>query len=171
MQQAGYDQAHDESVRGRATQNGRLGAAFPNLALSTLTRRQMLGGIAGGIGLLAASGALPLLHTFTGRAAAIPELTQNAFTRVVGSWFKVDAQGRIANAQLLAVLPLAVRTGPKPTGEGFSLLFSGSLDEKFGQGTYTVDHPILGRNSMFLVPVGPPGPDQRYEAVFNRLWK
>ena len=138
----------------------------------TLTRRHMLAGIVGGVGLLVASSALPLWQGLGGKVAAGVELTQGAFARVVGTAFRVDvANGQAATIQLLAVHPLPVPLGRAPTGEGFGLIFTGRLSERFGQGTYTVDHPTLGRFAMFLVPIGPAGPDQRYEAVFNRLWK
>jgi hypothetical protein len=145
---------------------------LPDVGSRLVTRRHLLAGIAGGIGVVAVSGVLPLLDGLAGRAHATADLTQRAFTRIVGTTFKVDAgQGRSATLQLLAVHPLDVPAFPAPTGEGFTLLFSGTIPESFRQGTYPVDHKSMGSFAMFLVPVGPPGPDQRYEAVFNRLWK
>ena len=138
----------------------------------SLTRRQVLRGVAAGIGLLVASSAIPLWHGLAGRVAAAPELTHAAFARLVGTAFNVNvAHGAPATIHLLSVHSLAAHPIPAPTGEGFSLLFTGALAEKFPQDTYKVDHSSLGRFAMFLVPVGPAGPDQRYEAVFNRLWK
>jgi hypothetical protein len=146
--------------------------AWRNVVSRSLTRRQVLGGVAGGIGLLLLSGVTPLLRGLAGRVVPAAELTHSAFSRLVGTRFAVDVTpGRTAKIQLLGVRSLVAKQGPAPTGEGFSLLFSGALTEKFGQGTYSVDNSSLGRFSMFLVPIGPPGPDQRYEAVFNRLWK
>lgn len=142
-----------------------------DLASSKVTRRRLLAGVAGGIGGLAVFGLLPALEGLAGKALGTAELNRATFAGLVGTAFRVSAdQGRTATLALLSVRPLAVH-GPAPTGEGFSLLFSGTLFEKFGQGTYTVGHHSLGRFAMFLVPVGPAGPDQRYEAVFNRLWK
>lgn len=136
----------------------------------SLTRRQVLRGVAVGIGVLIGSSAIPLLEGLAGRVAFTPDLTRAAFARVVGGRFNVDVtHARTTTIQLLSVRSLAA-DGRPPTGEGFSLLFTGTLAEKFPQDTYTVDHSSMGRFAMFLVPVGPAGPDQRYEAVFNRLW-
>jgi hypothetical protein len=136
----------------------------------------VLAGLAGGLGILAVPGALPVLHVLANGVTATSELTHAAFTGTVGTRFRVHvAQGRTATLRLLAVRALVVaaanRAGPATSGEGFAPIFSGRLSETFGQGTYAVTHPTLGRFPMFLVPVGPAGADQRYEAVFNRLWK
>jgi hypothetical protein len=141
-----------------------------------VTRRRLLAGFAGGVGGLAVFGLLPALESLTGKPRAAVELTEGTFTRLVGTSFRVGvAADRAVTLKLISVRPLAARSGlptsPAPTGEGFAPLFSGSLSEGFGQGTYTVDHRSMGRFEMFLVPVGPAGPDQRYEAVFNRLWR
>jgi hypothetical protein len=132
--------------------------------------------MAGGIGGLALVGLIPALEGLLGKTVRAPELTHSAFTRTVGTSFRVSVtQGRTATLRLLSVRTLAAPggrwKGPILTGEGFAPLFSGSLSEGFGQGTYTVGHPSLGSFAMFLVPVGPAGADQRYEAVFNRMWK
>lgn len=132
--------------------------------------------MAGGIGGLVFAGLFPALEGLIGKTVGAGELTHAAFARLVGTTFRVRvAQGRSATIRLVSVRPLAAPggrwTGPVATGEGFAPLFSGSLTEGFGQGTYTVGHPSLGSFAMFLVPVGPAGPDKRYEAVFNRLWK
>ena len=136
-----------------------------------VTRRRLLAGAAGGIGGLAIFGLFPVLESLAGKALGAAELNQATFGRLVGTTFRVSvAPGRAAAIQLLSVRRLAA-IGPAPTGEGFSLLFSGSRSNRFGQDNFTVDHAKLGRFSMFIVPVGPAGADQRYEAVFNRLWK
>lgn len=132
--------------------------------------------MAGGIGGLALAGLLPALEGIIGKTVGAGELTHVTFARLVGTSFRVSvAPGRTATVRLISVRTLAAPggrwAGPVATGEGFAPLFSGSLTEGFGQGTYTVGHQILGSFAMFLVPVGPAGPDQRYEAVFNRLWK
>jgi hypothetical protein len=147
-----------------------------DLAARSVTRRRLLAGVAGGIGGLAFAGLLPALESLIGKTVGAPELTQATFARRVGTTFRISvAQGRTATLRLISVRALAVpgsrSIGPPATGEGFAPLFSGSLSEGFGQGTYTVAHRSLGSFALFLVPVGPGGPDQRYEAVFNRMWK
>jgi hypothetical protein len=153
-----------------------LGDGVTDLFSGAVTRRHLLAGGAGVIGGLALFGLLPVLEGVIGKTIGAAELTQGTFARLVGTSFRVNvAADRAATLRLISVRPLTVRGGPRPgpvpTGEGFAPLFSGSLSESFGQGTYTLRHRTLGRFAMFLVPVGPAGPDQRYEAVFNRLWK
>jgi hypothetical protein len=142
-----------------------------DLVSPRVTRRRLLAGAAGGIGGLAVFGLLPILEGLATRTAGAAELTQARFARLMGTTFQVGiAQGRAVTIRLISVRSLAAM-GPRPTGEGFSLIFSGSHTDVFGQDGYAVAHPSLGRFDMFLVPVGPTGPDQHYEAVFNRLWK
>jgi hypothetical protein len=137
-----------------------------------VTRRRLLAGAAGGIGGLAVFGLLPALEGLAGKTLGAVELNQASFARVVGTTFRVSvAANRAVVIRLLSVRPLAAVGRTKPTGEGFSLLFSGSRAEVFGQDNYPIGHPTLGKFELFLVPVGPAGPDQRYEAIFNRLWK
>ena len=141
------------------------------MASRIVSRRHVLAGVGGGLAGLAVFGFLPALERLAAGAVSAVELKQLAFTRLVGSAFRVELAGsRTRVLELISVRPLQVR-GPRPVGEGFSLLFSGSRSGAFGQDIYTVNHPRLGRFGIFLAPVGPPGPDQRYEAVFNRLWK
>jgi len=53
--------------------------------------------------------------------------------------------------------------------EQFSLIFTGPPSVPLEQGTYTLLHPILGQQEIFLVPLGPQGALLRYQAVFSRL--
>ena len=67
------------------------------------------------------------------------------------------------------VLAEVYRLGSQPNAprqEPFGIVFTGP--EGLQQGTYRVDHLVLGSLDLFLVPIGP-GPDgvPRYEAVFN----
>jgi len=136
-----------------------------------VTRRRLLAGAAGGVGGLVLFGVLPILESLAARATGAVELTQARFARLVGTDFRVArGPGRTATVRLVSVRPIAP-VGPRPIGEGFSLIFSGGHSQAFGQDSYKIAHPSLGRFEMFLVPVGPDGPDQRYEAVFNRLWR
>jgi hypothetical protein len=49
----------------------------------------------------------------------------------------------------------------------FNLTFRGPLSPLLPQRTYRLVHPQLGELELFLVPLGPQGGEQRYEAVFN----
>jgi hypothetical protein len=52
--------------------------------------------------------------------------------------------------------------------ESFAARFQDSSGHLLSQGTYRLDHDVLGRNWFFLVPVGQPSATaQTYEAIFN----
>ena len=52
--------------------------------------------------------------------------------------------------------------------EGFTLTFCGPRQPALSQGTYYLEHEVLGKlELMFLVPVGEDGNGRYYEAVFN----
>jgi hypothetical protein len=53
--------------------------------------------------------------------------------------------------------------------EQFSLIFTGPPSVPLQQGTYTLQHPVLGEQNIFMVPLGPQGALMRYQAVFSRL--
>lgn len=53
--------------------------------------------------------------------------------------------------------------------EYFSLTFLGNKDKILPQKLYDLEHEILGRGLIFLVPVGESENGIEYEAVFNRL--
>ena len=50
----------------------------------------------------------------------------------------------------------------------FSILFQGPANLFLPQRTYTLEHEILGKFDLFLVPVGKNAQGFEYEAVFNR---
>ena len=125
-----------------------------------------------GAGGLAAFGLLPILGSLVGRSISAAELTQARFAALLGTSFKVGlAHGHAASIRLADVKPIMPVGVPVVSGEGFTLHFTGSYSQRFGQDTYQVTHPTLGKFEVFLVPVGPTGADRQYEAVFNRLWK
>jgi hypothetical protein len=50
----------------------------------------------------------------------------------------------------------------------FALLFLGAASPQYlAQGTYQVEHDVLGRLDLFIVPLGAQGQRMRYEAIFN----
>jgi len=56
--------------------------------------------------------------------------------------------------------------------DAFSLLFRGPKDKEFEQGTYRLNHKVLGSVDLFLVPILDPHPrDTRicYQAIISRL--
>lgn len=94
-------------------------------------------------------------------------LTHADFADRVGETFELPDAG--------LVLTLAETTessepgGPGPEGQSrnqFSLVFTGPLDPAMPQGTVRIEHPELGEQHLFLVPLGPQGDAMRYEAAF-----
>src|SRR5205085_231555 len=61
--------------------------------------------------------------------------------------------------------------GPLPEGhrpaERFSLFFQGPGDVFIQQGTFTLEHPEMGEQALFIVPIGRDDGGFRYEVVFN----
>jgi hypothetical protein len=56
----------------------------------------------------------------------------------------------------------------EPAGmERFSLFFYGPGDLMLPQGTFTLEHPAMGEQLLFIVPVGRDERGFRYEVVFN----
>jgi len=53
--------------------------------------------------------------------------------------------------------------------EKFTLLFRGPTQQPLEQDNYLFEHPHLGRNAIFIVPIGCPDPAHcYYEAIFDR---
>jgi hypothetical protein len=115
-------------------------------------------------GALAAS---PLVSGVVGAvnllASPAVSFTQSAFTPLIGTTFKVAANGSRREITLDAVKAGWTSAG----GESFSLLFDGDADSAFTQDTYQVRHSSLGQFAMFIVPINQPKGTQRYEAVIN----
>lgn len=50
----------------------------------------------------------------------------------------------------------------------FSILFRTNGEKRhYPQGTYTVEHPDLGKLDIFLVPIGPDQDGMRYQSIFS----
>ena len=63
----------------------------------------------------------------------------------------------------------AVRQARRRTGErrGFTLTFRGPREVPLEQSIYPLEHGALGRQEIFLVPVGEDEDGRYYEAVFT----
>ena len=51
--------------------------------------------------------------------------------------------------------------------QAFSLIFRGPLEPALPQQIWPMEHDILGKLDIFLVPIGPDKKGMRYEAVFT----
>jgi len=121
--------------------------------------------------------------TWEQHATALNVLSRDAFTRAIGTNFKVFLTDNSADSsQIVWVTLLAVKDLPKiestneanfavpkkghsaaPTSSGFILIFAGS--SPLPQATHLFQHDSLGNFAMLTVPDGP----QLYSAVVNRL--
>lgn len=111
-------------------------------------------------------------------------LDRTAFNKAVGSGFKVTPVSGTGDSvwlrllkvedlpALVPVSPDAMDVPPKQISptiplSGFMLNFLGTLPKPLPQGTYTFEHPALGKFSLLIVPGG--RGDQTYTAVIARL--
>ncbi len=97
----------------------------------------------------------------------MPELTENEFKRHLNTKFLIVFEDQPVELELVEVRPYR-GNDPEETGmERFSAFFTGPLEVQLPQHTYSMQHPEMGVNDIFLVPVNSKGPGHRYEAVFN----
>jgi hypothetical protein len=59
------------------------------------------------------------------------------------------------------------RSGAVPAREPFSLTFRGPREFCVPQRVYTLRNEALGKQDIFLVPIGPDDVGHRYQAIFN----
>lgn len=101
---------------------------------------------------------------------ALNYLRREHFETLLNTVFEFQPEeGRAFNLNLILVENLSLAANEKNglRGDSFSLLFEGSKKAKIPQGVYQVNHDLLGKFSLFIVPVGLRG--NRYEAIINRI--
>jgi hypothetical protein len=94
-------------------------------------------------------------------------LTHADFADRVGEAFDLPDAGLVL--RLAETVQSSEPGGQGPEGRTrnqFSLVFTGPLDPTMEQGTVRIEHPDLGEQHLFLVPLGPQGEAMRYEAAF-----
>ena len=92
------------------------------------------------------------------------------FESYLNSIFRLYSGSAVVEIALVEVKDIGSTTAkPQPGAESFSLLFRGGT-RTIDQGTYTVDHPALGRFQLFLTP-GKTDDNgaASYVAVINRI--
>ena len=96
----------------------------------------------------------------------LEDLQRSTFEPLLDSALQIaDASGTRVQAQLIEVSA----RGADPRLDQFSLLFRAGKDVLLEQGTYCVEHSALGKQPLFLVPVGRDEKGTLYEVVFCRL--
>jgi hypothetical protein len=144
---------------------------------SDLDRRNFIRiGIAAGAGLMAMT-ALPAaingIFDQGPRFTTAAELNHRLLTTLVGDKVAVSsptgAPSELIVERMTPATTYASSNG-RVVGDSFSIFFEGRAGVPLDQATYELKHPSLGVFPVFLSPVGlSDGPNQRYEAVFNRL--
>jgi hypothetical protein len=90
------------------------------------------------------------------------------FARQLNSKFRIRiSESETVESELTTVSELLL----SPRQERFSLIFRTSNDFFLGQGQRPLEHDVMGRLDLFLVPIGRDEAGTYYEAVFNRLVK
>jgi len=102
------------------------------------------------------------------------QLDLNSFSKYLKTDFQLSGPGvPTVRAKLIEVHDLKSQAKGSATNakskECFSAVFVASASAPFAQDTYNVEHPSLGKFSMFVVPRRQGTNGIQYEAVFNRL--
>ena len=98
----------------------------------------------------------------------LDRLQSSDFSTCLNNVFRVPLQdAEPIPLELAAVTELGasqIPDGRRP----FSLLFLGPVSNRYLlQGTYPLQHDVLGRLDVFVVPIGPRAGRMRYEVIFN----
>ena len=97
-------------------------------------------------------------------------LSRSTFRELLDERFSARGDGASVTLVLTSVrdLPEADRRGLVDNEDCFLLRFRGPVRRPLAQGTYTLQHFLLGAFPMFLVPMGGSPRSRVYEAVINR---
>jgi hypothetical protein len=95
----------------------------------------------------------------------IETFTEGTFLGHLNTRFRVFAEA----AELLDLELVKVTSLSSSGYIQFSIQFQGPGNLFLPQRTYTLEHEVLGRFDLFLVPVGKNSNGFEYEAVFNRV--
>jgi hypothetical protein len=93
-------------------------------------------------------------------------LTKEMFDPHLGSRFLMHvAPDRTIELELIATEPLSTPANAKRPS--FLVRFRAAEGGHVPQQIYVLEHPVMGRLEIFLVPAGPDGVGLRYDAVFS----
>jgi hypothetical protein len=94
-------------------------------------------------------------------------LTEQEFSKHVGSEFQTTSAEREVNLKLAEVKAYRPLESEQPGMERFSVFFDGPADLLLPQQTYQLRHEQMGEFDIFLTPISADANRVRYEAVFN----
>jgi hypothetical protein len=96
----------------------------------------------------------------------LEHLTRDQFAEQLNTKFKIYVTPEnFVEAELTQVSEIRKR----PRQEAFSLVFLAFVDAPFEQAAYKIEHPTLGSDILFLVPIEKTDKGVFYEVLFNRL--
>jgi hypothetical protein len=96
----------------------------------------------------------------------LEHLTRDQFAEHLNTTFKIYLTPETTvDAELTQVSEIRKR----PRQEAFSLLFLALTAAPFEQAAYKIEHPALGSDILFLVPIEKVERGIYYEVLFNRL--
>jgi hypothetical protein len=93
------------------------------------------------------------------------------FLLSLGPWGRPhdpSVHGPLRALELVEIEDLGTESAAEASGrQPFSLIFCELARAYLPQQIYSLEHPILGRLDIFLVPIGPDRRGMRYQAVFT----
>jgi hypothetical protein len=95
------------------------------------------------------------------------DLTHSLFSEQLNETFRLSLGSESLDLKLTECNPIDSPSGKSQGREPFSLTFRGPKSPILVQRIYRIENEQLGVLEIFLVPIGPDGEGQRYEAVFN----
>jgi hypothetical protein len=97
----------------------------------------------------------------------VDDVSLEKFSTLIGDRFAVHSNEAGELAVTLSEAS-ALSDRPSPTGRiPFSILFDGPPEPILPQRIYPLEHPLLGRLELFLVPLQPESGRARYQAIFT----
>jgi|JI10StandDraft_1071094.scaffolds.fasta_scaffold142505_2 hypothetical protein len=92
-------------------------------------------------------------------------LTHQDFAAALGSFFTADTHSGPVELKLIEATEHPRHGLPSQFRTPLSMVFEGPVKPKLTQGTYTLNHAVLGSNQWMLVPIAPLAPpDESGEA-------
>ncbi len=102
---------------------------------------------------------------------SLESLTRDHFEQELGTTFEIPFDdGSIYGLELVETRDVFAGGNREGKRQAFAIAFLGASSRYPKQGTYPLQHPELGRLSLFIVPLGPDPKNtsrMRFEAIFT----
>ena len=100
------------------------------------------------------------------RIDLLGRLTSESFSKNLNTSFQIQVSA--LNTQELELIKVSKKKVHRGI-ESFDVLFRGTKENQFTQGTYLINHARMGSFPVFVVPVGNGKNGVFYQAVFSRM--